>query len=139
MQKSSIRNVRQSQKYASDFALEPKLPSYRNQPIYLRLATFFKKRLWHRCFPMNFAKFLRPSFLTEHLLTTASRVLLWYFISFSEIHAISLKNVTDIFVLKYLPTICTSCKAKVRSLNVTIHLIRGNYFAILYRSSDFYW
>ena len=26
-----------------------------------------KKKLWHRCFPLNFAKFLRTSFLTEHL------------------------------------------------------------------------
>ena len=25
-------------------------------------ATLLKKRLWHRCFPMNFAKFLRTSF-----------------------------------------------------------------------------
>ena len=23
--------------------------------------------LWHRCFPVNFAKFLRTPFLTEHL------------------------------------------------------------------------
>ena len=23
-------------------------------------------RLWHRCFPVNFTKFLRTSFLTEH-------------------------------------------------------------------------
>ena len=30
-------------------------------------ATLFKKRLWHRCFPVNFAKFLRPPFFTEHL------------------------------------------------------------------------
>ena len=30
-------------------------------------ATLLKKRLWHRCFPVNFAKFLRPTFLTEHL------------------------------------------------------------------------
>ena len=29
--------------------------------------TLLKKRLWHRCFPVNFAKFLRPPFLTEHL------------------------------------------------------------------------
>ena len=33
--------------------------------------SFFNKvaglRLWHRCFPVNFAKFLRTSFLTEHL------------------------------------------------------------------------
>ena len=30
-------------------------------------ATSLKKRLWHRCFPVNFAKFLRTSFFTEHL------------------------------------------------------------------------
>ena len=28
---------------------------------------FIKKRLWHRCFPVNFTKFLRTLFLTEHL------------------------------------------------------------------------
>ena len=33
----------------------------------LRLATLLKKRLWQRCFPVNFAKFLRTPFLTEHL------------------------------------------------------------------------
>ena len=26
-----------------------------------------KKRLWHSCFPVNFAKFLRTSFFKEHL------------------------------------------------------------------------
>ena len=26
-----------------------------------------KKRLWHRCFPVNFAKFLRTAFSLEHL------------------------------------------------------------------------
>ena len=33
----------------------------------LRPATLSKKRLWHRCFPVNFVKFLRTPFLTEHL------------------------------------------------------------------------
>ena len=28
-----------------------------------RLATLLKKRLWHRCFPVNVAKFLRTRFL----------------------------------------------------------------------------
>ena len=32
-----------------------------------RPATLIKKRLWHRCFPVNFAKFLRTSFSIEHL------------------------------------------------------------------------
>ena len=39
----------------------------RNRP-----AALSKKRLWHRCFPVNFAKFLKIPFLTEQLLATAS-------------------------------------------------------------------
>ena len=31
-----------------------------------RPATLLKKRLWHRCFPLNFVKFLRTSFFIEH-------------------------------------------------------------------------
>ena len=38
-----------------------------NKVASLRLATLLKKRLWHRFFPVNFAKFLRTLFLTEHL------------------------------------------------------------------------
>ena len=30
-------------------------------------ATLLKKRLWYRCFPVNFAKFLRTPFYIEHL------------------------------------------------------------------------
>ena len=33
----------------------------------LKSATSLKKRLWHRCFTVNFAKFLRTLFVTEHL------------------------------------------------------------------------
>ena len=33
----------------------------------LRPATLLKKSLWHRCFPVNFAKFIRTPFFTEHL------------------------------------------------------------------------
>ena len=33
----------------------------------IRPATLLKKRLWHMCFPVNFAKFLRTLFFTEHL------------------------------------------------------------------------
>ena len=34
-----------------------------NKVVGLRPATLFKKRLWHRCFPANSAKFLRTLFL----------------------------------------------------------------------------
>ena len=37
-----------------------------------QLATILKKRLWHRCFPVNFAKFLRILFLKN----TSGRLLL---------------------------------------------------------------
>ena len=38
-----------------------------NKVAGLRPTTVFKKRLWHRCFPVNFRKFLRTPFLTEYL------------------------------------------------------------------------
>ena len=38
-----------------------------NKVTGLRRGTLLKKRLWHRCFPVNFAKFVRTSFFTEHL------------------------------------------------------------------------
>ena len=37
-----------------------------NKVVCLRPATLLKKRLWHRCFPVNFTKFLRTPFSTEH-------------------------------------------------------------------------
>ena len=43
----------------------------------LRPATLLKKRLWHKCFPVSFAKLLRTPFLIEHL-----RWLLLFRISF---------------------------------------------------------
>ena len=33
----------------------------------MRTATLLRKRLWRRSFPVNFARFLRTLFLTEHL------------------------------------------------------------------------
>ena len=33
----------------------------------LKPTTLLKMRLWHRCFPVNFAKFLRIPCLTEHI------------------------------------------------------------------------
>ena len=38
-----------------------------NKVAGLRPATLFKKILWHRCFPVNFVKFLKTPFFKEHL------------------------------------------------------------------------
>ena len=43
-----------------------------NKVAGLRPATLLKKRLWHRCFPVNFVKFLRTPFLQN----TSGRLLL---------------------------------------------------------------
>ena len=43
----------------------PSLPRNLALRTFGRPATLLKKRLWHRCFPVNFAKFLRaPSYRT---------------------------------------------------------------------------
>ena len=41
--------------------------SFSNKITGIRPATLLKIRLWHKCFPVNFAKFLRIPFITEHL------------------------------------------------------------------------
>ena len=38
-----------------------------NKVAGLMHATLLKKRLWHRCFPVNFVEFLRTPFFAEHL------------------------------------------------------------------------
>ena len=44
-----------------------------NKVAGLRHATLLKKRLWHRCFPVSFSKFLGTPFLTERLCVIASK------------------------------------------------------------------
>ena len=56
---------------------------FRQSPFFnkiagLRPATLLKKRLWHKCFPVNFAKFLRTPFLQN---TSWRLVLKVYYIS----------------------------------------------------------
>ena len=48
----------------------------------LRPATLLKKRLWHRCFPVNFAKFLRTPFFQN----TSGRLLLYFFRAFTFLY-----------------------------------------------------
>ena len=52
-----------------------------NKVAGLRPTTLLKKRLWHRCFLVNFAKFLRAPFLHN----TYGRLLLIITLSFSKL------------------------------------------------------
>ena len=39
--------------------------------LILKAATLLKKRLWHRCFPVNFVKFLGTTFFIEDMRATS--------------------------------------------------------------------
>ena len=65
-------NNRCSQKYRKIYRKTPVPESLLNKVAGLTPATLLKKRLWHMCFPANFAKFLR----TPVLRNTSGRLLL---------------------------------------------------------------
>ena len=66
-------------------------------------ATLFKNKLWQRCFPVNFAKFLRTPFSIEHLqwlllnmkykkeILSQIFYLIFYFILFYTLHVLCWK------------------------------------------------
>ena len=75
----------------------------------VRPVTLFKKRLWHRCFPANLAKFPRRPFFTEHL---------WWLLLISQ-HDVklathwSLLETKSYHCGKSLPTTCRLWKIDV--------------------------
>ena len=46
------------------------------QKSFLKISKSSQENAWHRCFPVNFAKFLRTFFLTEHIR--------WLFLAFQS-------------------------------------------------------
>ena len=57
---------------------------------------FFKKRLWHRCLPVNFAKFLRTPFLQN----TSGRLLL--------------KQSASYILFRFIPLKVKHCKHQIK-------------------------
>ena len=72
--------------------------------------SFLKKRLWNRCFAVNFAKLLRTSFLTEHL-----RWLLLMFQSESTLYSFRASFSKQAQYLKFK---CTKTSWKDNRLNI---------------------
>ena len=60
--------------------------------IYPRVS-LLKKKLWHRCFPVNFVTFLRTPFCIEHLRWVAASTVTSYF---------HLGSLIEIFVIAHL-------------------------------------
>ena len=81
-----------------------------NKVAGLRPATLLKKKLRHRCFPVNFAKFLGTTFLEN----TSGRLLL-YFLGFADLR---LENNFQI----------TNNRSKYNLLDFFMHVIYLNYF-----------
>ena len=74
---------------------------FNNKVAGLGPATLSKKRLWHRCFSVNFVKFLKNSFLTKHLL--------WLLLTTS-------KTKPDIYCHHDFRRLCTSNFRKLKNL-----------------------
>ena len=75
----------------------------------LRTATLLKKRLWPRCFPVNFLKFLRTTFFKEHVWMTASVCFIYFefFKQFRSIFFRTLFEILNIWVEYQTYTFCT--------------------------------
>ena len=59
--------------------------------LQLEACNFTKKEIWHRCFPVNFAKFLRILFFIDKLLVAASRFFVLSFYSCGKLWLLTVK------------------------------------------------
>ena len=66
-----------------------------NKTAGLRPVTLLKKRLWHRCFPVNFAKLLRMLFIIKHF---------WWLLLYLERSETRVKHLgyDEVFILFFL-------------------------------------
>ena len=93
----------------------------------LKESTLFTKILWHRCFPVNFVKFLRTLFLTEHLwwllLNFASILSKWFEscpqISFPKVFEIIGRMLIGFSFSLRFPEPCLSTSATLVNLEDT--------------------
>ena len=101
--------------------------------FFLRPATLIKKRLWHRCFPRNFAKFLRTAFPTEHLrwvilfLTMPKKYCIWMNSNFTGNQSWNKSKHFYLFLILMLK--------KSGSFNVKLILFMNNFYRQIFRSS----
>ena len=80
----SYENKRCSQKFCKIHRKTRVRESHFNKVAGLRRATLLKKRLWYRCLPVSFTKFLRTPFFIDHLWW----LLLWMIYELSRIFEI---------------------------------------------------
>ena len=90
----------------------------------LKPATLLKKRLWHSCFAVNFAKFLRTPFFTEYL---------WWLLLYVSTHVSTLRqNVSCVKFMKSIEldikfAVSLILKALLTSKKIKAHLNWVNF------------
>ena len=69
----------------------------------LQACNFIKKETWHSCFPVNFVKFPRTSFLTEHLWWLVLRKHVYFLQHYYSVsyHALKLINIEILTFLSF--------------------------------------
>ena len=110
---------------------------HRKTPVsvsfFLRPVTWLKKRLWHRCFPRNFAKFLRTLSPTEHLrwlllfLTMPKKCCMWMNSNFTGNQSWNKSKHFHLFLILMLK--------KSGFFNVKFILFMNNFYKYIFRSS----
>ena len=107
--------------------------------FFLRPATLLKKRLWHRCFPRNFAKFLRTPSPTKHLrwlllfLTMRKKYCMWMNSNFTGNQSSNKSKHFHLFLIlmsKNLGFFIVKL-----SLNSWRILLKNNFYKHIFRSS----
>ena len=103
-----------------------------HRKTFLRPETFLKKRLQHRCFPRNFAKYLAP-FPAEHLrwlllfLTMPKKYCMWMNSNFTGNQSWNKSKHFHLFLILMLK--------KSRFFNVKLILFVNNFYKHIFRSS----
>ena len=101
--------------------------------FFLRPATLLKKTLWHRCFPRNFARFLRTPSPTEHLrwlllsLTMLKKYYMWMNSNFTGNLSWNKSKHIHLFLIFMLK--------KSGFFNVKLILCMNDFYKHIFRSS----
>ena len=76
--------------------------------------SLLKKRLWHRCFPVNFVKFLRTPFYIEHLWWLLLKIVVQVFVKLHHLEQREKKKECST-ILKLISLLCNSTWEKAIS------------------------
>ena len=100
--------------------------------FFLRPETLLKKGLWHRCFPRNFAKFLRTPSPTEHrwlllFLNMPKKYCMWINSNFTGNQSWNKSKHFHLFLIPMLK--------KLGFFNVKLILFMNNFYKHIFRSS----